>query len=300
MKLTFLLLLLIACSSPKPKTAQINNSDPSPGLEKNFLKGDSRVGTYTSSHKGFMTSSYWIEGPEGVVVIDLQFLLSASEEFLNLVEAQTKKKVVLAIVLHPNPDKFNGTSVFQKRGIRVITSKSVAQHIPVVYQLRRKWFYERFKPEFPETEPKPEIEGSIPDKGMTELKVAGLNLKLHGMGKGCSYSHLVVEWEEHLFVGDLVTNGFHAWLEHGYVDEWIKRIEERQELEPEFVHPGRGPGGGDELLERQHHYLTEVKRLAKKAKNSEQFTESVLERFPGYSYSNFVKLGAENCYKSYH
>lgn len=288
-----LLFLMMSCSSITP-------NDPGANLQKIFLSGDSRVGTYTSSHNGFRTSSYWIEGPEGVVVIDLQFLLSASEEFLNLVEAQTKKKVVLAIVLHPNPDKFNGTPVFQKRGIKVITSKSVAHYIPQVYELRREWFYDRFKPDFPAEEPKPGIESSIPDSGVSELNVAGLKLKVHGMGKGCSFAHLAVEWEGNLFVGDLVTNGYHAWLEHGFLDEWIKRIDELAELGPKNIYPGRGPSGGFELLVRQKFYLKEVKRLAKKAKSEEELGDSIIERFPGYAYQNFVRLGEESCFKKYH
>ncbi|HLL53067.1 MAG TPA: hypothetical protein VK447_05935, partial [Myxococcaceae bacterium] len=86
---------------------------------------DPRVGTYVSSSWGFNTSSYWIEGPEGLILIDTQFLLSAADEFVTWAEKVTGKKAVLAIVLHANPDKFNGTSVLRKRGIKVVTSAQV-------------------------------------------------------------------------------------------------------------------------------------------------------------------------------
>lgn len=262
------------------------------------IKPKAKVGTYVSPI--FTTSSYWIEGPEGVVVVDVQFGLSAAEELLKRAEEQTKKKVVLAIVLHPNPDKFNGTEVFQKRGIRVITSKSVASYIPEVYELRRKWFYERFKPDFPGTLPKPEIEQSIPDTGVVELKEAGLTLKIHGMGKGCSYSHLVVEVDKHLFVGDLVTNGFHSWLELGFINDWIERINELQKLNPEFVHVGRGESGGPELLVKEKEYLEETKKLAKLAKGPKNLGDKILEKYPDLQYSNFVRLGQEEVFNKYH
>src|SRR3954454_20682508 len=95
-----LLALVAGCASVQvPAHAQVTLTSA----------GDPRVGTYVSSPWGFSTSSYWIEGPTGLVVIDTQFLPSAAEEMLAWAEQTTGKKVVLAIVLHPNPDKFNGT-----------------------------------------------------------------------------------------------------------------------------------------------------------------------------------------------
>ena len=44
--------------------------------------GDGRVGTYVSKAWGFTTSSYWIEGPDGLIRIDTQFLESAADKFV--------------------------------------------------------------------------------------------------------------------------------------------------------------------------------------------------------------------------
>ena len=57
------------------------------------------------------------------------FLVAAAEK-------ATGKKVSTAIVLHPNPDKFNGTAALQARGIDVITSRQVRELIPAVHQIR--------------------------------------------------------------------------------------------------------------------------------------------------------------------
>src|SRR4051794_19263888 len=117
-KILFLLMSGLALGTSVPQKAEL--------VLKN---GDNRIGTYVSSEKGFETSSYWIEGPTGLIFIDTQFLLSAGEEALNWAEKVTGKKAQLAIVLHPNPDKFNGTSSYQKRGIRVVTSEQVLKLI---------------------------------------------------------------------------------------------------------------------------------------------------------------------------
>ncbi len=107
---------------------------------------DPRVGTYVSKPWGFSTSSYWIEGPDGLVLIDTQFLPSAAIEAVTWAEQVTGKKVVTAIVLHPNPDKYNGTAVLQARGIEVLTSAQVAAAIPSVHEGRKRSFYARYKP----------------------------------------------------------------------------------------------------------------------------------------------------------
>lgn len=278
--------------------------------------GDARVGTYVSEGKGFTTSSYWIEGPKGLILIDTQFLLSAGKEAVEWAEKVTGKKVVLALILHPNPDKFNGTAQLQARGIPVLTSKQVLEMIPSVHRLRKGWFYERFKPDYPSLEPRPM---SFGDRTQ-EIQAAGITLKAHVLnGPGCSAAHVVVEYEGHFFVGDLVTNQFHSWLEIGQVDEWIKRIEELEELEADFVHPGRGPSGGAELLTQQKFYLERVQSLvlaelkstkvrkpvkgvlAKEPnpKSVQKVLDQIEEEFPGYRYPYFVKLGLPEVFKVY-
>ncbi len=290
-----------SCSSvPSPRS-------PFPKeVEIGFTSGDGRVGTYVSSWKGFRTSSYWIEGPEGLVFIDTQFLPSAAEEMIALAEQGTGKKAVLAIVLHPNPDKFNGTAVFQKRGIRVITSSAVLSRIPAVHQLRLGWFFDQFKPDYPSEEPRPESYG---DQSVAEIKAAGLTLKARSLGPGCSAAHVVIEFEGHAFVGDLVTQGFHSWLELGLLDPWLSRLSEIKALRPRFVHTGRGGSGGPELLDAEELYLKSVQKIIAEQRRiskgvySEQVADQILGRitglYPSYFYPKFVENGIEESWKNF-
>lgn len=144
--------------------------------------GDTRVGTYVSSSWGFSTRSHWIEGPGGLILIDAQFLPSAAEEFVNWAERTTGKKARLAIVLHANPDKFNGTGVFQKRGIKVVTSQQVRDAIPAIHEKRMRAFSARYAPDYPTTLALPDSFGDV----TTELKAAGLTVKAHVLGGGVS------------------------------------------------------------------------------------------------------------------
>jgi glyoxylase-like metal-dependent hydrolase (beta-lactamase superfamily II) len=261
---------------------------------------DPRVGTYVSSSWGFNTSSYWIEGPDGLILIDTQFLLSAADEFVTWAEKVTGKKAVLAIVLHANPDKFNGTSVLRKRGIKVVTSAQVRALIPAVHEKRTRAFAERYGDEYPKSleEVLPE---SFGDK-TTELTAGGVTVKAHVLGAGCSEAHVVVEFEGHVFPGDLVANLAHSWLEIGKPDEWLKRLDEISALNPDFVHPGRGPSGDGRVLLRERDYLenviAEVSAERKRAGNkgpTDEAVERVLsrltKRYVGYQFTIFLENG---------
>ncbi len=262
--------------------------------------GDGRVGAYVSTAWGFSTSTYWIEGPTGLILIDTQFLPSAAAEAVTWAEQVTGKKVKLAVVLHANPDKFNGTATLKKRGIKVVTSEQVRALIPGVHAIRLKAFYDRYQPDYPQEFTLPD---SFGDK-TTELAAGGVTIKAHVLGAGCSDAHVAVEFEGHLFVGDLVGSGAHSWLELGHTDEWLKRLDELKALKPEFVHPGRGPSGDARLLLQEENYLKFViaavaaeKPTAQAATNGQlapalaRVRTKIDERFVGYRFGVFLDIG---------
>ncbi len=284
--LVLLLALVAGCASvQRPAGSQVTLTS----------HGDARVGTYVSKPWGFSTSSYWIEGPEGLILIDTQFLPSSAEEFVNWAEQVTGKKALLAIVLHANPDKFNGTEVMRKRGIRVVTSEQVRALIPHVHQIRTEAFYERYKPDYPTEAPLPDSFGTA----TTELSAGGVTVKAHVMGPGCSEAHVVVEYEGHLFAGDLIANDAHSWLEIGKTDEWLKRLDEMQALKPKWVHPGRGPSGTAGLLDMERAYLERVIAEVAAEKPQGQPDDAAVERirsrvmaaYPGYRFDIFLYIG---------
>ncbi len=253
------------------------------------------VGTFTSKPFVFETNTHWIEGPDGVVLIDTQFLPEVGERAIAAAERATGKKVVLAIVLHANPDKFNGAHALRKREIRVITSEQVVALVPEVHALRKKWFFEKYAPDYPAEAPALEAFGNVSQP----LEVAGLKLGLHVLGVGCSRAHVAVTYEDHVFVGDMVSNGHHAWTELGLIPEWLDTLARVGALGAAHVHVGRGPSGGPELLAAQSSYLRFVWQTVRAERPTGPSTPEVLARlratieaqYPGYGYGNFVKIG---------
>jgi len=257
--------------------------------------GDPRVGQYVSSGWTFATSSFWIRGSSGVVLVDTQFLPSAGVEALTLAERATKAKVTTAFVLHANPDKFNGTTALQQRGVRVLTSQAVLAAMPEIHEKRVAAFYQRYKPDYPRVMPQPMSFGAA----TTRLEEAGLPLTAHVLGPGCSEAHVVLQFKDQVFVGDLVANGAHSWLEIGRTDAWMQRIAEIEAMKPRLVHPGRGPSGGPELLTRQRAYLEEVMTLVAAERPSGPPQEAALgrvraaleRRYAGYRFPVFLEIG---------
>lgn len=301
MKRVLVLLALAACGGtpalpqPASTTAKTNATDEPHGT---FTR-DGAIGTYVSTPWGFSTSSYVLEGPTGLVAIDTQFLPSAAEEMIRMAEGATKKKFVLAIVLHANPDKFNGTSVFQKHGVKVVTSSQIKALMPAIHEKRVKAFYDRYKPDYPSELPAPDVFG---DK-TTELEAGGVKVKLHVMGPGCSEAHVVAESSGAIFAGDLVASKTHSWLEIGKTDEWLKRIAEMRALKPSRVYPGRGPGSAASLLDDEEAYLKKAIALVAAEKPNAKLPEAeqdaaiaraekaIIGAYPDYGFPVFLKIG---------
>lgn len=251
-----------AAPAPPPKSADAASAPaPSPTRLEDPADRADGVGVFTSVPWTFDTNLYWIEGPEGVVVIDTLFLPREAERAIAHIEQVTQKPVVAAVVLHPNPDKFNGADAFRAHGARVVTSSQVLAHIPRVAEKRRKAFLQRYAPHYPAADP---IIASFGD-ATTTLRAGGLEIDLHVLAQGCSDAHVVASWNGHVFVGDLVASGTHAWLELGYVREWLERLDDIERLAPRRVHPGRGPSGGVELVHAQRRYLERVLTLVEEA-----------------------------------
>ncbi len=253
------------------------------------------VGVFESRPYGFETRSYWIEGPDSLVVIDTQFTPFIAGKLIDTAEWTTGKKVRLAIVLHPNPDKFNGTATFQQRGIKVVTSAQVLKWVSSVHADRLAAFGGRYAPDYPTATPAPQ---SFGDHTRT-LRAAGLDLTLHVLGAGCSEAHVVVEFRGHIFTGDLVANGHHGWLELGRTEQWHKRLNELKALKPLHVHPGRGASGDARLLDAMAAYLRRVSGIVAAAQPQGEPSDaavadvvtSVKAAFPRYGYPVFLWIG---------
>ena len=147
----------------------------------------------------------------------------------------------------------------------------------------------------PTETPRPESFG----EATTKLQLAGLELTAHVLGPGCSDAHVVVSWEGHVFVGDLVANGAHSWLEIGRTDAWLERLGEIEAMAPRQVHPGRGRSGGAALLTAEREYLQAVIDLVAAEKPTmppdlaglSRVRQALERRYPNHRFPVFLEIG---------
>lgn len=253
------------------------------------------VGSYTSPQRSFSTVTYWIAGPQSTVLIDTQFLPKEGVAALREAERSSGKKVSHALVLHPNPDKFNGTAALQAIGVRVMTSAQVADQIPAVHSIRVVWFADEYKPDYPREAAMPIVFGDRTQ----QVDWSGVKIKLHVLGPGSSAAHVVAQVDDAVFVGDLVNVDNHAWLELGRIDDWLRRLDDIRAMKATRVFPGRGKSGGPELIERQAEYLRFVQRLVQAERPNGplgwytklKLQHAIERQFPALGYPLFMREG---------
>ena len=159
------------------------------------------------------------------------------------------------VLTHPNPDKFNGVSVFQALGAKVIASKATKDAIPGVYAYK-KYFFTQVAKSFTEANYPAQASVDISFTGKYNLKLeGGVNVQLRELSKpGVSSTQTIASIPalKAVIVGDLVHYKAHAWLEGGLqngkpvptIAGWIGDLEELKALfkthADEVVYGGRG------------------------------------------------------------
>src|SRR5688572_4643558 len=78
------------------------------------------IHVFESDANGFNTKTVFIDNGEEVVAIDAQFTPELARKSLEFLRTKTSSPVTHLVITHPNPDKFNGASVFKDEGAEII------------------------------------------------------------------------------------------------------------------------------------------------------------------------------------
>ncbi|MGZ3769568.1 MAG: MBL fold metallo-hydrolase [Bdellovibrio sp.] len=212
-----------------------------------------RIIEFKSDSSGFDTRTFFYEGENEVIAFDAQFTPELAKQSIKLLRKYTNKPISWLVITHPNPDKFNGASVFKDEGAKVISSKNTAEAIPGVHAYKEYFFVEMAKMFKKGEYPQPTNIDQVFSGKMDLVLRGGERVELRELSEpGVSSTQTVayVESAEALFVGDLVHHKAHAWLEGGIIngkptptiDGWISDLEEISSLYPSQtnVYGGRG------------------------------------------------------------
>lgn len=212
-----------------------------------------QIHQFESDANGFNTKNFFYDNGEEVVVFDTQFTADLAAQSIAFIRSKTKSPITTVVITHPNPDKFNGATEFQKLGAKVVASKATAAAISGVHAYKKYYFTQIAKMFSDATYPQ---EARIDQTFERELDLRLRNgevIELRELAQpGVSSTQTVafVPTAKFLLVGDLVHHRAHAWLEGGIVNGkatptlagWIADLRQIAAMYPETtaVYGGRG------------------------------------------------------------
>lgn len=282
------------------------------------------IHSFESDGNGFNTKSYFYDTGTEVVAFDTQFTPELARKSIEALRSRTSNPITYVVVTHPNPDKFNGMSVFQELGAKVVASKATANAMPGVHDYKKYFFVKIAKMFSEETYPKLSKPDLVFDKTL-DLKLSnGERIRLRELsGPGVSSNQTIayIPKADAVIVGDLVHHEAHAWLEGGIVagkpvptiKGWIKDLLELRKLfasQPNVkVYGGRGRVASlDVAVKAQVEYLRKADSLVEsyvaklgaarsellsdKAAGHHQALQAEFEKaFPSYGLGYMVQYG---------
>ncbi len=295
------------------------------GSSKASSKTPAAMYEWESPAEGFNTKTYFYDTGTEVVAFDAQFTPQAAGAAIAFLRSKTRNPITYLVVTHPNPDKFNGASVFQAAGAKVISSEATAKAIPIVHAYKKKFFVNVAKSFTDSTYPaQAAIDQTFTGSLTLKLK-GGAKVKLRELtnpGVSTTQTVAVISSAKSIVVGDLVHNDAHAWLEGGItgnvsegapkpnLDGWIADLNEITKLVPASwqILGGRGTTTSVGVaIPKQIAYLkagdqlvtTAVKALGDRkadvAKNpgllSDELTKAFATRFPTYKLDYMITYG---------
>jgi glyoxylase-like metal-dependent hydrolase (beta-lactamase superfamily II) len=236
-----------------------------------------RIIEFKAGPEGFDTRTFFYEGAQEVIAFDAHFTPDLAKQSIAELRKHTDKPITWLVITHPNPDKFNGASVFREEGAKIIASEATALAIPGVHAYKEYFFVEMAKM-FPRgTYPHPVAVDETFRGAMDLVLRGGERIELRELSQaGVSSTQTVayVKASRALFVGDLVHHQAHAWLEGGIVDgkpvptlgEWEASLREIAKLYPEetLVYGGRGETAMlREAVPAQISYLKRARKIVR-------------------------------------
>jgi glyoxylase-like metal-dependent hydrolase (beta-lactamase superfamily II) len=225
-----------------------------------------QISRYTFTGPGSV-NTWWIETPNGLVVIDLQRDLPHAREALAAVK-RVGKPVLAVIVTHGHPDHYAGLGVFRAEWPQLVAYASSTTQDTIAHD--RYGFNALLQQMAPGLFPKPV---DVPDRVLADdetLTIDGLRLVTRKYGKGDANSMTVVYLPDSgdLFSGDLVLSGMHLFFHESASGDWLAGLERlaRQFGAARRLHPGHGASGEPAALVAANRlYIETARRLAVQA-----------------------------------
>ncbi|AGC43735.1 putative hydrolase [Myxococcus stipitatus DSM 14675] len=228
-----------------------------------------KVHVVNSGCEGLFTNAFAVETARSVVAIDAMMRVSDARALRAKIDSIGKPLVAL-LITHGHPDHYNGGfEVTAGLDVPMVATRGVDQVIHRIDDAKEK----QWKPVFGEDWPaKRRFPNRIVKEGET-LTFDGVPFTVGEVGEGESHwdSYWVVGATSPVaFVGDILFNGVHSFMNDGHSALWLKNLDllEKKLSACKTLYSGHGEAAATrEGLETQRRYLhayrDAVRKLAK-------------------------------------
>jgi glyoxylase-like metal-dependent hydrolase (beta-lactamase superfamily II) len=258
---------------------------------------DFSVKVFTSLDDQFWTNSVIIEGTHEVMLVDAQLTKTNVEKVLREIRA-TNKPLSLIYITHEHADHFLGLAVFREAypGVRIIANSSVVDRINKVYQDKiDKWqkilgsdatsrvvAIEKFDGEF------------------IEFETSRIEVLRDVQGDTDENTMLWISEQRILIAGDVLFNNMHVYTaetDSRARERWLSSLNKIRTLKPLVVIPGHSkigaPLDASTAVDFTENYLLTFEEELKKAKDPDNFINTMKERFPSADLLLAIERGAK-------
>lgn len=311
---------LTACAALSPNQSSSPSTHPSEA-QMNTAK----IHVFESDANGFNTKTVFYDNGQEVVAFDAQFTPDQARKAIAYLRTQTQNPIRYLVITHPNPDKFNGLSVFREAGATVVASRKTVENMSATHDYKKYFFVKIAKMFTDETYPKLAKPDQIFDHELRLDLKGGDRIELRELSNpGVSTNQTVafIPEAKALIVGDLIHHKAHAWLEGGIVNGkatptlagWIEDLKELRSLYGDrgdvIVYGGRGQTAPlNEAVATEIRYLEKADRLVNDyvaslgdrknellgpdaSKHAAELASVFEGAFPGYDLGYMIQYGA--------
>lgn len=251
--------------------SQLSNADePLDATERSLQRAGSIGGYVADSARNHSVNSYWIEAPEGLIVIDTQWRLSDARRAVDDLRRSTDSVVQAILITHPHSDHFGGLPVFYQasnRQARLIASRPTLRAMLHDEQGFRANRVDDFGDDFPVSLPEGFERIDTDDE---TLLIAGTELEAvtYRGNEAPASTVYYLPSERALFTGDLVNGATTPVLYQGDLDGWITQLDllARRFPDAQTIYPGHGePGPAAQMIAAEKAYLIQLRNLVETA-----------------------------------
>ncbi|NBD31432.1 MAG: MBL fold metallo-hydrolase [Cyanobacteria bacterium] len=232
---------------------QIATGSPEP-LQKTEgqIASQGIISGYTTDSFGNHTvNNYWLEGDNGIVLIDTQWRISDATRALEALQEKTNKPVTNILITHAHTDHFGGIEAFlnaYELKPRIYgaydTARSIHHDEQGFIANRQEQFGEDVLQEIFTFD-------EIIEDGET-LNLQGIEMQTLTFysNEATATTVFYLPSEKALFTGDIVNNKVLPVFYQGNLDGWITQLELLKSYFPEAetIYPGHGKPGAAETL----------------------------------------------------